>query len=303
MPGHRQQTELRQLEALFEDVALEEQHQQPTKQTPKTASRVVRIETKVDKCCEVHGTRSREGTPTKTVTTTITTNVLPSGRRGSLQMPAAPSKKDAHPSNFASSLRKDSLGSSMSSITKKEPIRAPSPSVRRDSLGRSMSSLKKESAYDPPKKDLQKTTPPPKRENGAFSPSLSSTAKIRSELMSKSTSSLKVSSAKVGFRSEPRVGPVSSPGKTTRTLYDSKKFSADSLENLSSKRHSWDHTRRGSSGSSSGSPIWEERDFETSVDEVTFVLPIFFFFFTPTRCCSKVVSAHSCSVFIIPRTH
>lgn len=274
MPGHRQQTALRQLEALFEEVSLDQQPQQPQHKQSQKSSRVVRIETKVDKCCEVHGVnRSREGTPTKTVTTTITTtNVTsPPGRRGSLQMPATPAKKDSHPSNFASSLRKDFLCSSTSSITqsKKEPMRAPSPSVRRDNLGRSMSSLKKESAYDAPKK-----TPSPSRGSGTFSPSLSSTAKIReklsSELMSKSTSSLKLSSTnKVGFKGDPKAGSVSNLGKTARissSLYDSRKFSADSLENLSKK--SWDHTRRGSSGSSGGSPIWEERDFETSVDEV-----------------------------------
>ena len=283
MTTAHQQAAIKRLEALFKDVSLEQQ---------KTKPRVVRIETKVDRCCEIHGNRYKENcafrrnAPSPVITShTIT----PMNRRGSLNIPMSPPQRDSHPSGFPNSLRKEPLGSSLSAInnhTNKSHPLGSSPNIRRDSLGRSMSSLKKDtsSAYNAPLRrdyvaksmtNLQKSALGRRDSDGALSPILTSTAKIREKLASAgdltkkgyTTGTLKG----VGFKDEPRVGSLNSLGKDARMSpsYDSRKFSADSLENLH-KRHSWDPARRGSSGSSGGwdDPIWEETDYETSVDEV-----------------------------------
>lgn len=145
--------------------------------------------------------------------------------------------------------------------------------LRRDYVAKSMT-------------NLQKPTLARRDSNGNLSPVLSSTAKIREKLSSSgdlhhgSSSTLSrgyssVTPKGVGFKDDLRAGSLSSLGSHTRMSpsYDSRKFSADSLENLH-KRHSWDPTRRGSSGSSGGwdDPIWEENDYETSVDEVILYL-------------------------------
>lgn len=283
-PGH-QQAAIKRLEALFKDVNLD-QHK----------PRVVRLETKVDRCCEIHGNRYKENCAFRknAPTTIVTTTITPTGRRSSLHMPMSVPQRDAHPSSFPSSLRKDFLGSSTSSIHKHDayhrPIGTSSPNIRRDSLGRSMSSLKKDtsSTYNAPLRrdyvaksmsNLQKPSLIRKDSDGSLSPMLSSTAKIREKLSSSgdlhntlSRGYSSVTPKGVGFKDDLRAGSLSSLGSHTRMSpsYDSRKFSADSLENLN-KRHSWDPTRRGSSGSSGGwdDPIWEENDYETSVDEVT----------------------------------
>lgn len=127
-PGGHQQAAIKRLEALFKEVNLD-QHK----------PRVVRLETKVNRCCEIHGSRYKENcafrknSPSSIVTTTIT----PTGRRSSLHIPMSPPQRDAHPSNFPGSLRKDFLGSSTSSIHKHDayhrPIGTSSPNIRRDS--------------------------------------------------------------------------------------------------------------------------------------------------------------------------
>lgn len=161
--SHKQQqaAAIKRLEALFKDVNLDDnnshhhhhntdhQHQQQNKQ------RIVRIETKIDRSCEVHGDRYKENCSghRKNVTSPIN-GTITNGRRSSLHIPASPIIKEAHPSTFASSLRRDPLGSSLSSINKMKDHHHQQQSsyqtpatVRRDSLGRSMSSLKKESCY------------------------------------------------------------------------------------------------------------------------------------------------------------
>ncbi|XP_011495174.1 PREDICTED: WD repeat-containing protein 47 isoform X2 [Ceratosolen solmsi marchali] len=125
------------------------------------------------------------------------------------------------------------------SCLKKDTVATYNAPLRRDYVAKSMSSIEKP---------------------GTTSPLLTSTAKIK-EKLSSASGDLAVSKTTVtkgvGFKDEPNIG-----------LHSGRKFSVDSLENLH-KRHSWDATRRGSSGSSGGwdDAIWEENDYETNVDE------------------------------------
>lgn len=281
-PGH-QQAAIKRLEALFKDVSLDKHQHKP---------RVVRIETKVDRCCEIHGDRYKENcafrrnSPSSAIVTTTT--ITPTVRRGTLNMPKSPAPRDAHPSSFPSSLRRDTLGSSQTSIShKKDTCHIPigvSPSIRRDSLGRSMSSLKKDASSstssslrrDSMAKSMSSLQKPGlgKRDlDRTPSPVLTSTAKIREKLSSSGEliGRKGYGTARIGgLKSESKGVSLSNMVKDTRTSSSlSRRFSADSLENLH-KRHSWDATRRGSSGSSGGwdDPIWEENNCETSVDEV-----------------------------------
>ncbi|XP_064215852.1 WD repeat-containing protein 47 isoform X3 [Tribolium castaneum] len=158
---------IKRLEALFNEVKLEQ------KPAPEVH---VEVESKISTKCDVHGKNGRRGSLGNVLHITNRrdslgnvvsqkrdSNQLYAGlfgngvgprresmpalnnygtyyrRRDSLALPNGPPKKDMeHPSQFASTLRKDPLGSSMGSLRKDNGRWGP----RRDSLGGSMSSLK-----------------------------------------------------------------------------------------------------------------------------------------------------------------
>ncbi|XP_044270804.1 WD repeat-containing protein 47 isoform X3 [Tribolium madens] len=158
---------IKRLEALFNEVKLEQ------KATPEVH---VEVESKISTKCDVHGKNGRRGSLGNVLHITNRRDSLGNvvsqkkdsnqfyaghfgngvgprresmpalnsygtyyRRRDSLALPNGPPKKDMeHPSQFASTLRKDPLGSSMGSL-RKDNGRWGS---RRDSLGGSMSSLK-----------------------------------------------------------------------------------------------------------------------------------------------------------------
>ncbi|XP_063911116.1 WD repeat-containing protein 47 isoform X3 [Zophobas morio] len=159
---------IKRLEALFNDVKLEQ------KPAPEVH---VEVESKVNTKCDVHGKNGRRGSLGSVLHITNHRDSLGNvinqkrdshihytghfgngvgprresmpalnnygtyyRRRDSLGLPNGPPKKEMeHPSQFASTLRKDPLGSSTGSLRKDN---SRSWGVRRDSLGGSMSSLK-----------------------------------------------------------------------------------------------------------------------------------------------------------------
>ncbi|CAB0038017.1 unnamed protein product [Trichogramma brassicae] len=292
MPTSHQEAAIKRLEEMFKNVNVGQSTQKPT----KTSRSIVRVETQIDKCCEIHGKNHKANCKNgkaqnakTTMTTMVTTAVVaPNNRRGSLNIPASPRPKDSHPSNFASTLRKDSAmnnnnNNSSSAIGKKDHHpHPPTSGLRRGSLNQSTSSLRSVSSTSSSVSSKTATTKTPisaksaakpinpkpilKRPagrilaNGTIAPVLSSTAKIKEKLSSS--------------RGEARTSSGSSPSTTTRSsssLLNSQKFSADSLENLAPKKITWDpeRQRRGSVGSSGGydDAIWEEDDMGTSVDD------------------------------------
>ncbi|KAL7297663.1 hypothetical protein TKK_0009329 [Trichogramma kaykai] len=295
MPTSHQEAAIKRLEEMFKNVNVGQSTQKPT----KTSRSIVRVETQIDKCCEIHGKNhkancknGRAQNAKTTMTTTVTTAVVaPNNRRGSLNIPASPRPKDSHPSNFASTLRKDSAmnnnnnNNSSSAIGKKDHPHPPTSGLRRGSLNQSTSSLRSvssSSSVSPKTATTTTTTPATAKSaskpinpkpilkrpagrilaNGTIAPVLSSTAKIKEKLNSS--------------RGEARTfsGSPSTTTTTTRSssaLLNAQKFSADSLENLAPKKITWDpeRQRRGSVGSSGGydDAIWEEDDMGTSVDD------------------------------------
>ncbi|XP_076385875.1 uncharacterized protein LOC143263932 [Megachile rotundata] len=288
-----QQAAIRRLEALFRDVKLEQQQNHE----------IVKVE--IDSsCCDIHGKHAKEncwnrrgsiGNAYQTRRDSLSRRdylgTSPS-RRGSLGLPMSPPKKELHPSSFPNTLRKNPLGSSMSSIN--HPKRdAQSTSfagaLRRDPIGRSMGCLKKDTAYNynsPLRRDyvaksmtsLQR--PPSRRDNNLsslFATSHSSQIS-NNDLKARSTSNLKSCLAgssgnlrgnlnvtlstdlSTGSNENLKKDKLASISK--RGAYDRRRLSTDSLDNT--KRNSWDPGRRGSSGSSGGwdDPIWEEGTFD-----------------------------------------
>lgn len=319
MTSAHQQAAIRRLEALFRDVKLEQQQHNPE---------IVKVE--IDSsCCDIHGKHAKEncwnrrgsiGNAYQTRRDSLGRRDGYPGtspnRRGSLGLPMSPPKKELHPSGFPSTLRKNPLGSSMSSIN--HPRRdSHSPSfvgsaLRRDPIGRSMGCLKKDTAYNynsPLRRDyvaksmtsLQR--PPSRRDNNLsslFAPSPSSQISSNNNLKARSTSNLKSCLAgssgnlrgnlnvtlstdlSTGCNENLRKDKLAASISNRKGSYDRRRLSTDSLDNT--KRNSWDPGRRGSSGSSGGwdDPIWEEGTFETSVDQVKYskILISFRRFFT-----------------------
>lgn len=198
---------LKRLEALFQDVKLDDTSKAATQRKRSSIHEHVHFSSPIvevdSKDCDIHGRRGSMG------------NILSArrdslGRRDSIPginaVPAACLRrrdslvlgsgvKDAsHVSSFPSSLRKDSTGSSTTPLARKD---SNGSTTRRDSN----TSLRKDSRKD----------------------SLNSNASLRKDSLSR------------------------------------RRFSTDSLDSAS-RRHSWDPTRRGSSGSSGGwdDPIYEE---------------------------------------------
>ena len=276
MPSSHQESAIKRLEELFKDISLV----QPPQQTKPI--RIVKVETEIDRCCEVHGKNYRTNCSNKknpnTTTKIITTAVSPVGRRGSLNIPASPTPKDAHPSSFPNSLRKDAVGASSVGNVKKDNWLSTGNGMRRNSLNKSTSSLR---SVITPKSTTRvipitnvsaapKTTKPKSilkqptgklMSNGKIAPVLSSTAKIRENLNSGR-----------GEASTRSYVP-SLLGKTTRanSLYNSRRFSVDSLENLSNNQIELENLRR-DSVSSYEDAIWEEDDLGTSVDDEVNIL-------------------------------
>ncbi|KAG7189544.1 hypothetical protein KM043_017234 [Ampulex compressa] len=156
-----QQAAIRRLEALFRDVKLEQQG----------ASEIVKVEKKIDKCCDIHGKHAKENCWNRRGSLGsvhqnrrdslgrregLTYSGTSPSRRGSLGLPMSPPKRELHPSGFPSTLRKNPLGSSMSAInhTRKDSYANTigGPLLRRDPIGRSMGCLRKDtvSNYNSP---------------------------------------------------------------------------------------------------------------------------------------------------------
>ncbi|XP_076245373.1 uncharacterized protein LOC143185911 isoform X3 [Calliopsis andreniformis] len=148
-----QQAAIRRLEALFRDVKLEQQHNNPE---------LVKVE--IDSsCCDIHGKHAKEncwnrrgslGNSHQTRRDSLSrreayTGTSP-GRRGSLGLPMSPPKRELHPSSFPNTLRKNPLGASMGAInhSRKDTYGATiaGSALRRDPIGRSMGCLKKDTA-------------------------------------------------------------------------------------------------------------------------------------------------------------
>lgn len=146
-----QQAAIRRLEALFRDVKLEQQRQNPE---------VVKVE--IDSsCCDIHGKHAKEncwnrrgslGNTQQTRRDSLSrrdgyTGTSPS-RRGSLGVPTSPPKRELHPSSFPNTLRKNPLGASLGAInhTRRDAYGATiaTSALRRDPVGRSMGCLKKD---------------------------------------------------------------------------------------------------------------------------------------------------------------
>ncbi|XP_017881853.2 uncharacterized protein LOC108625980, partial [Ceratina calcarata] len=217
MSAH-QQAAIRRLEALFRDVKLEQQQNNPE---------IVKLE--IDSsCCDIHGKHAKENCWNRrgSVGNAYQTRRDSFGRRdgypgtspsrrGSLGLPMSPPKKELHPSCFPNTLRKNPLVSSMSSInhTKKD-IHASTlsnSSLRRDPVGRSMGCLKKDtmSNYNSPlrrdyvaKSMTSLQRPPSRRDTSNLSslfassplsqsPLKSSLSSSNSDLKARSTSNLK----------------------------------------------------------------------------------------------------------------
>lgn len=279
-----QRSAIRRLEELFRDVKVDNNQE------------IVRIETRFDKCCDIHGKHFKENCAFRMLggRTDGKRSYSPT-RRGSLGLPKSPPQREFHPSAFPSSLRKDSLGTSTGAIdySRKDwySNSLSGLSLRRDSLGKSVGSLKKDTvlSYNSPlrrdyvAKSMSSLHRPVK---SSLFTSSESHGDLKSDLSTSyeplrnrnSTSSLKscLAGSKGNLRSNLNVTLPSEPaGKrdkvsslggsyTTgrRGSYDRRRFSTDSLENL--KRNSWDPSRRGSAGSSCGwdDPIWEEGYFD-----------------------------------------
>lgn len=154
-----QQAAIRRLEALFRDVKLEQQQNNPE---------LVRVE--IDSsCCDIHGKHAKEncwnrrgsiGNAPQTRRDSLSRREgypgTSPGRRGSLGLPMSPPKRELHPSSFPNTLRKNPLGASTGAInhTRKDAYGATigSSALRRGPIGRSMGCLKKDtlSNYNSP---------------------------------------------------------------------------------------------------------------------------------------------------------
>ncbi|KAK9309353.1 hypothetical protein QLX08_000972 [Tetragonisca angustula] len=150
-----QQAAIRRLEALFRDVKLEQQQNNPE---------IVKVE--IDSsCCDIHGKHAKEnqlnrrgsiGTAYQYRRDSLGYPGTSPSRRGSLGLPMSPPKKELHPSSFPNTLRRNPLGSSMSAINhaKKDHHASTltSSALRRDPIGRSMGCLKRDtvSSYNSP---------------------------------------------------------------------------------------------------------------------------------------------------------
>lgn len=152
MSAH-QQGAIRRLEALFRDVKLEQDHQ--------TMSPDMRIERKIDRCCDIHGKHAKENCTNRRGSLNViyprkdlinrhdnfnfSSNTL--GRRSSLGLPSLGLKKEIHPSTFPNTLRRDPLAASTGAINyfRKDSYTMGSPFLRPESIGRSIGCLKKDS--------------------------------------------------------------------------------------------------------------------------------------------------------------
>lgn len=266
-----QDAAIKRLEALFRDVKI-----QPPKSQPRVYTR-----TKIDKCCEIHGKSAPK----------------------QLKIPRTTPQRDAHPSRFASSLRRDTpVTSSTSSIKKSLEISLPVASstplrrgsvssvksvgnsnktpLRRDNVTRSMSSLPKSGARSPlftPARTSDFFTKTGELVDRSSSVSPSGSSSLKSCLSASPGSAKKGLS--VHMRKDPVIGPVvgvKSQIGNARPLASSKKQLSDSLENLSKKSQlcaDLPQVRCGSAGGSSGGwddPIWED-ERESCVDADDFV--------------------------------
>ena len=296
-----QRAAIKRLEELFRDVKVDQNN-----------SEIVRIESRIDRCCDIHGKHFKENCAYRLLGSkkdTIGRTFSPS-RRGSLGLPMSPPKRDFHPSSFPNSLRKDALGASTGTIdySRKDwyTNSLGSSALKRDTLGRSIGCLKKDtiSSYNSPLRrdyvaksmsSLHRPTTKSTNISNLFTNS-ESHGDLKSDLSTSyvplknrnNTSNLKSclagsngnlrSNLNVTLPSEPagqedKVSPLG--GSYTagrRGSYDRRRFSTDSLENL--RRNSWDPNRRGSSGSSGGwdDPIWEEGSFENNSGEVIIMM-------------------------------
>ncbi|XP_051172145.1 WD repeat-containing protein 47 isoform X4 [Leptopilina boulardi] len=280
-----QRSAIKRLEELFRDVKVEPE--------------IVRIETKFDRCCDIHGKHFKENCAFRMLgggRTDGKRSYSPT-RRGSLGLPKSPAQKEFHPSAFPSSLRKDSLGSSTGTIdySRKDWYQnsLSGLALRRDSLGKSVGCLKKEEVnYNSPlrrdyvaksmsslhrpvknslftntefKGDLTKSYEPLRNRNSTTSSLKSCLAGSKGNL--RSNLNVTLPSETAGKKDKvSSLGGCYTTGR--RGSYDRRRFSTDSLDNL--KRNSWDSTtRRGSAGSSCGwdDPIWEEGYFDKFMQE------------------------------------
>lgn len=162
------QAAIKRLEELFRDVKLEKKNSVP--------GEVITIETKVNRCCDVHGKHAKENCDLSSNRRGSLGNILhlssvrrdsmqsninnrresssgsisiPLNRRSSLNIPMSPPKKELHPSSFPNTLRRDyQLGASMGAINnaRKESIGV--SSLRRDPIGRSMGCLKRDTTLN-----------------------------------------------------------------------------------------------------------------------------------------------------------
>ncbi|KAK1123880.1 hypothetical protein K0M31_006910 [Melipona bicolor] len=293
-----QQAAIRRLEALFRDVKLEQQQNNPE---------MVKVE--IDSsCCDIHGKHAKEnhlnrrgsiGTAYQYRRDSLGYPGTSPGRRGSLGLPMSSPKKELHPSSFPNTLRRNPLASSMSAINhaKKDPHASTlaSSALRRDPIGRSMGCLKRDtvSSYNSPlrrdyvAKSMTNLQRPISRQrdnlSSLFAASPISENSLKSNVNSssndpktRSTSNLKscLAGSSGNLRSNLNVtlstdllmssnGNLRKDGKLVAPL-SSRRGSYDrrrlSTDSLdNTKRNSWDPGRRGSSGSSGG---WDDPIWE-----------------------------------------
>ncbi|KAK2579875.1 hypothetical protein KPH14_007556 [Odynerus spinipes] len=154
MSSSHQEAAIRRLEELFRDVKLEQQAKNPE---------LLKVETKIDRCCDVHGKHAKEncwnrrssvGSVHQTRRDSLSRRDGSSpSRRGSLGLPMSPPKRELHPSGFPNTLRKNPLGASTGAINHSRRDShfntiGGGPNLRRDPIGRSMGCLKKDTALN-----------------------------------------------------------------------------------------------------------------------------------------------------------
>ncbi|XP_034938704.1 WD repeat-containing protein 47 isoform X3 [Chelonus insularis] len=158
MSSLHQQAAIRRLEALFRDVKIEQDNH--------NKNQVIRIERKIDRCCDIHGKHAKENCTNRRGSLnalyprkdslnrrdnfSLSGNTL--GRRSSLGFSSSSLKKEIHPSSFPNTLRRDPLAASTGAINHfKKDTYSSSPFLRHESVGRSIGCLKKETtSYNAP---------------------------------------------------------------------------------------------------------------------------------------------------------
>lgn len=239
---------VRRLEALFEDVNLDETD--GSKPSPRRHSDHVHFETaiiesKIDKNCDVHGKENLKESNGYANRRGSLGNILHTNRRNSvgfgLGNRGVGIRRDSLPSlhiihNHPPFVRRDSFGLGLPPARSPDPLIHPSTfptTLRKDSLNSSVNSLRRDSH----------ATFPTRRDSIA-----SSTGNLRKDLPRRDSIS------SIGSSRKDSIGSNSS---ARRESLARRRFSTDSLE---IRRNSWDLGRRGSSSSSGGwdDPIWEE---------------------------------------------